>query len=77
MSLYSIYIASLDNDMSIVDIYVYFARRKEKKKRFFLLLILDETSELYDELCLYIYYIDNDVDTRRKQMTSVTVESVE
>ncbi len=39
--------------MSIVDVYVYFARRKEKKNVSFL-LILDKASELYDELCLYI-----------------------
>jgi hypothetical protein len=43
--------------MIIVDVYVYFARRKEKEKHCFLRLILDETSELYDGLCLYIYIL--------------------
>jgi hypothetical protein len=41
--------------MIIVDGYVYFALRKGKKLIVF--LILDETSELYDELCLYIYIL--------------------
>ncbi len=51
-------IASLDNDDDHCRrLCLFRLMKREKKAVFFLLLILDETSELYDELCLYSYIL--------------------